>query len=108
MGAIVEQQVRRSMISISDLSKNLNISRRTLYNWFNQRSIPPAVVVHIGEHIGYDFREKLPDLPEDVPHPPAREYGNQADSDIHYKTKYLILLEKYNELLEQKIKTGCR
>ncbi len=101
MGKIVERQVRRSMVSISDLSRDLNVNRRTLYNWFTKKSIPDAIIINIGEIIGYNFSDQIPQLAEnDNLRNSVYKVNDRDREDETYKTKYLLLLEKYNRVLE--------
>ncbi|WP_449436902.1 hypothetical protein [Pedobacter steynii] len=43
-GEILERAVLRQEISISELSKRMNVSKRTLYNWFGQRTLDKRVL----------------------------------------------------------------
>ncbi|WP_146198820.1 hypothetical protein [Pararcticibacter amylolyticus] len=103
MGRIVEKQVRLSMVSITDISKSLNVNRRTLYNWFTRPRIPEAVVLNIGDCIGYDFSVQIPGLDSsDIIRNKKDIFEGTSLSidDDFYKMKYLHLLEKYNQMLE--------
>lgn len=67
VGQILERAIRRQSISISELSRRMNISRRTLYNWFNKRTLDKKLVCSIGAIIGYDFSKELgPDFNDDI------------------------------------------
>lgn len=102
MGAIVEKQVRLSMVSITDVSKSLNVNRRTLYNWFSKPVIPEYVILNIGECIGYDFSRQIPQLADSKSLFSGRVgIGYPKEEDSAYKMKYLHLLEKYNLALEE-------
>jgi len=102
-GEIIEKAVRRSGISITELSKRIGISRRHIYNVFNNPDINWEIIVQIGKVIHYDFSkdfvelETFPEnkkiLHEDIPTP----FDNNP---IYWKNKYLILLEEYNSLLK--------
>lgn len=102
MGEIVEKQVRLSMVSITEVSKSLNVNRRTLYNWFSKPIIPEPVIVNIGECIGYDFSSEIPQLAERKTLLTSRlNVSRVKEEDGSYKMKYLHLLEKYNLALEE-------
>ncbi|RQO64957.1 hypothetical protein DBR43_32295 [Pedobacter sp. KBW06] len=103
------ERIVRTKIGISELSRLLNVSRTSIYNWFEQEYLSIDVVCRIGHAIGHDFANEFP---EDF----ARA-GNKIMSDLmtgnpdqqqHYNTsvqywmnKYITLLEKHNDLLIQ-------
>ncbi|KAA8482056.1 hypothetical protein BDE36_1173 [Arcticibacter tournemirensis] len=102
MGEIVEKQVRLSMVSITEVSKSLNVNRRTLYNWFSKPVIPAPVILNIGECIGYDFSTLIPQIAESKAlFTPRPGIGYPREEESAYKMKYLHLLEKYNLALEE-------
>lgn len=103
----MEQAVRMERIGISELSRKLNVSRRTIYNWFGQEDLNPHIILKIGEVIGHDFTVELPEAfigkhkaMLNAEHHVATD-GVQIDSNPVYfwMNKYVSLLEKYNELL---------
>lgn len=113
-GQIVEYIVRKNGYSISDLAKALNVNRRSMYNWFNQKELKWDVIYRIGYVIRHDFSKEFPLLftSEDfkgmyAPRSSAvlLDMNNKTDDDDHWKDKYLNLLERYNtELLNKAIK----
>jgi lambda repressor-like predicted transcriptional regulator len=65
-GKIIEYVVRKKGYNIRDLAKALNISRRTLYNLFNQPILDFQVISQIGEIIRHDFSVEFPELFESI------------------------------------------
>ncbi|MDR6944304.1 hypothetical protein [Mucilaginibacter pocheonensis] len=110
-GQIVEYRVRKNGYCISDLGRCMNVNRRSIYNWFNQKQLKRDVIFRIGCIIRHDFTQEFPELFESddfkviyqVPELPLR-YGSNFDYTEQecWKNKYLLLLEKYNEMLLQK------
>jgi len=106
-GQIVEYRVRKNGYSISDLAKNLQVNRRSIYNWFNQPHLKKDIIFHIGCLLRHDFSEDLPAMfsPDDFKSfhkVPPKHNSNVADyneENEHYKNKYVTLLEQYNNLL---------
>jgi hypothetical protein len=101
-GEIVEQAIRRSYVNLSDLARKLSISRRTLYNWFNQEDLDIEVISKIGEIIHHDFSKELPGLYEKrVFREPGSEIRlmDEIESASYWRSKYINLLEKHNDLL---------
>ena len=100
-GQIVEYLVRKKGINISVLADNLRVNRRTLYNWFANPLLKPDVIFRIGIVITHNFSAEFPDLflPSqfDVQYKP--NVSEELLNDNIWRTKYLALLEKYNETL---------
>lgn len=92
-GEIVEHAVRRQHVNISELSRQMNVNRRTLYNWFRQKKLPLDVILSIGEVIRYDFSKEFKDefqVPRQDP----------SDDKYYWMEKYITLLEDYKSLLQ--------
>lgn len=103
------ERIVRTKIGISELSRLLNVSRTSIYNWFEQEYLPIDTVCKIGYAIGHDFANEFP---EDF-----AKAGNQimaslitgnADQQQYYHNsvqywmnKYISLLEKHNDLLNR-------
>jgi len=106
-GQLVELAVRRQNINISELSRKMNINRRTLYNWFRQETLSPSVIYSISQAIGYDFSNEFP---EQFFKTRSHSYkiGQRDDAYIsaedakeYWMKKYISLLEDYKLLLEK-------
>jgi predicted transcriptional regulator len=109
-GEIIEQAVRQSGYSITQVAKRLGKSRRHVYNLFENPQVPIETMLEIGRIIHVDFTDLLPQNP--VYPSTAVQEQLSGESNITYtspehtvefwKNKYLMLLEKYNALLEGK------
>ncbi|GGH18300.1 hypothetical protein [Mucilaginibacter phyllosphaerae] len=104
-GQIVEYVVRKKGYSITDLAKAILVNRRSIYNWFNQKQLKSDIIYRIGYAIKHDFSNEFPELfcTEDFKSvyktaKPFIAYHTGED----WKSKYLILLEKYNLMLLKK------
>lgn len=101
-GEIIESAVRTSAYPISTLARKLGVTRQTVYNLFATPVVSWDRIVAIGAIINYDFSKDIKSLKTKV-------YGAQTDTDLifkdsteevrYWKNKYILLLEKYNELL---------
>jgi hypothetical protein len=114
-GEIVELVVRKNHLSISELSRQLNVSRRCLYNWFTQKDLSPETIKKIGDVLKYDFSREFPDLKlkkngftgdhslsrngfmEDQS--VTKDFNDRVDAVNYWRSKYIQLLEKHNDLL---------
>lgn len=104
-GEIVEQAVRQSGISITSVAKRLGKSRRHLYNIFEEPNVSIDVVLQISKVIHYDFTEVIPEIKKSSHIQEVTDSSSQYETEKtveYWKDKYLSLLERYNELLEQK------
>ncbi|MDB5144672.1 MAG: hypothetical protein JWQ66_3385 [Mucilaginibacter sp.] len=107
-GEIVELVIRRQGISISELSRRMHVNRRSIYNWFRQKTLRIETICEIGYIIGYDFSRDFPN--EFSPHGFAimedlfqsgKKNSEDGSNSVHFwMTKYITLLEKHNELLQ--------
>ena len=107
-GQLVEYIVRKDGYSLSDLAKELNINRRTIYNWFQTSNLRSDVIYRIGYVIRHDFSKEFPELftKEDfkgmyVAKMPAK-FPSIVDSEEvnkQWMEKYVSLLERYNKAL---------
>ena len=105
-GEIIELAVRRDKISISELSRKLKVSRKSIYNWFRKKNLSLEVITKIGDVLNHDFMKELPEKYDEL-NVELRKLKNEnmakLDNDpnlSHYwKTKYINLLEDYTNLL---------
>nr|WP_294869889.1 hypothetical protein [uncultured Pedobacter sp.] len=107
-GEIVELAVRRKNINISELSRRMQVNRRTLYNWFQQKQLPIDVIREIGKAIDYDFYSEFKDefhkygwsdIQDGALNPERTEQNSNQDILTHWMQKYITLLEEYNFLI---------
>ena len=97
--------MRESGFPITELARRMKKSRRHIYNLFENPHLSLDEILQIGKIIHIDFSDLFTDvsktksLIEDLVTP----YG---DSETYWKDKYIALLEKYNELLEGRLRSG--
>ncbi|MFB0497387.1 AcrR family transcriptional regulator [Mucilaginibacter sp. OAE612] len=102
-GQIIEYVIRKKGFNISDLARSLDINRRSLYNWFNQKDLSAAHIFKIGNVIRHDFSIEFPDMftKDDFKFINQRYADNILVSTTpqqltDWKEKYLRLLEEYD------------
>lgn len=105
-GQIIERVIRRNGHSISELARLANVNRRSVYNWFNQKSLKPEIIFRIGCVINYDFSVDFPDLfskddfiKQSIPFTAIATTGTDLVDADYWKNKYIDLLERYNRML---------
>lgn len=108
VGQVIEHIVRSENVGVSELSRKLKVSRRTVYNWFSQKTLSLDIICKIGSVIKHDFSKEFPDDFERLnAENNNNDYsGNETNTDeshsspvSYWMSKYIKLLEKYNELL---------
>ena len=111
-GETVELVVRRDNISITELSRRLNVSRRSIYNWFTQENLSAEIICKIGEALSHDFSVEFPDLFNELNNRNnlysfrsrlLRDDGLE-NSVQYWRDKYINLLEKHNDYLRRNVK----
>jgi hypothetical protein len=106
-GQIIERVVRRNKVSISELARRLQVNRRSVYNWFDQKTLKIDIICKIGHVLNHDFSVDFPDAFGERGFGVMENLigtGNDSEhmlpNSVHYwMVKYITLLEKYNELL---------
>jgi plasmid maintenance system antidote protein VapI len=117
-GEILQEAIKNSGISITRIVEELGITRPTIYRKFKEETIDYSFVKKIGEIINHDFSQdftvtqqsSIPFVTSVVRSAvvnnvtPRVTTPVNADSDtskqlLILQTKYIALLEAYNELL---------
>lgn len=117
-GEILQEAIKRSGISITRIVEELGITRPTIYRKFKEEALDANFVKSVGQIIGHDFSEDFTIAPQSsLPFVTPAIRSNvtpgvtsrvtvppKVDSDaigqlLALQTKYIALLEAYNELL---------
>jgi len=117
-GEILQEAIKNSGISITRIVEELGITRPTIYRKFKDDTLDANFVKNVGSIIGHDFandftiaeQSVLPFVTNSVKQTGVTtvtqrpQAAIQADSDpskqlLALQTKYITLLEAYNELL---------
>jgi plasmid maintenance system antidote protein VapI len=117
-GEILQDAIKNSGISITRIVEELGITRPTIYRKFKEETIDYTFVKRVGDVIGHDFSLDFTAVQQSslpftsavhkiaVTHPvtPRVTPPVSSDSDLSkqllaLQTKYIALLEAYNELL---------
>ena len=117
-GEILQDAIKNSGISITRIVEELGITRPTIYRKFKDDTLDANFVNRVGQIIGHDFTQDftiaqqsaLPFVTQPIKTPVTNSVTSRvtlsqnADSDparqlLALQTKYIALLEAYNELL---------
>lgn len=105
-GEIIERAVRKN-IGISELSRKLHVSRTAIYNWFEHGHVNLETICKIGQAIDHDFTKEFPEEFANAQNLKIMDAATKPGSKVedghnaidYWMTKYIDLLEKYNDLL---------
>jgi len=105
-GAIIEKVIRRSSVNITALAKTLHVERKTIYNWFHSATLPIDTIIKLAKALKYDFSAEFPEYRNFFKHAiievsTAELAINPTIKGKYWKARYLDVLEKYNQLLEE-------
>lgn len=117
-GEILQEAIKHSGISITRIVDELGITRPTIYRKFKEETVDYSFVKRVGDIINHDFSLDFTSLQQSsLPFtaPVVRNHvtntvtarvtpAQPVDSDTYkqlltLQTKYIALLEAYNELL---------
>lgn len=107
-GEIIERTIRRNGYSISELSRLMNVNRRSIYNWFNQPKFKTDIIFKIGCALKHDFSLEFPELFSSEEFQKAfsqKKFAaevnvlEEMEKVNYWKDKYINLLEDYTQAL---------
>ena len=107
-GEIIEKAVRESGHSITKLAQKMGKSRRWVYQIFDSSIVPIDYIMEIGKIIHHDFTDDIKGIklysgainPMPFEDPSLSKKG-KPDEVEYWKEKYMVLLEKYTDLLSK-------
>ncbi|SNR49607.1 helix-turn-helix domain-containing protein [Hymenobacter mucosus] len=117
-GEILQEAIKNSGISITRIVDDLGITRPTIYRKFKEETLDYGFVKKVGDLIGHDFSQDFTTSEQTalpfVTHSVSPTSGSAVPSKtlslqqpepdctkqlLALQTKYISLLEAYNELL---------
>ena len=117
-GEILQEAIKNSGISITRIVEELGITRPTIYRKFKEETVDYSFVKKVGDVINHDFSEYFtslqqpvlsfvtpvvrPSVPNNVTArvTPLQNIAPDTTKQLlDLQTKYIALLEAYNELL---------
>jgi hypothetical protein len=92
------------------VAKRAGYSRSSYYNHIMDPELSFEILQQYGKALKYDFTANFPDMTKHILEEEESEYSNPTTLEQalkladHWKHKYYKLLEKYQQLLEEKLK----
>ncbi|RZK04290.1 MAG: XRE family transcriptional regulator [Flavobacterium sp.] len=96
MGELLERAIRRKGLNITEIAAALNITRRTLYNWFKQDVIDEHTMERISKAIKYDLSSEngKPAVVKNI-----KDESSIIKDETYWQDRYIDLLEQYSLLI---------
>jgi transcriptional regulator with XRE-family HTH domain len=105
MGELVEKAIRKKGLTITEIAVSMEVSRRTVYNWFKEEVINVTVLNKLSRILAYDFsssNSNIQQVTAYISSPTEQQLATQDDA--YWQDQYIALLERYSELLTAIIK----
>jgi transcriptional regulator with XRE-family HTH domain len=97
MGELLERAIRRKGLNITEIASAMNVTRRTLYNWFKQEIIDKDTMAKLSSIVTYDVVSSKPKTTiykiEDGQTP--------IKDEAYWQDRYIDLLERYSSLIAE-------
>jgi predicted transcriptional regulator len=100
-GKVLEELIRNKGYSLSQVARHLDISRRTLYNYFEDPQLSWQKLSHIDQILQLNLGSRLTEMRNYYTHHKPTVLNEHLDAE-YWRAKYIALLEKYTSLLEDK------
>lgn len=98
MGQLLEKAIRKKGLNITEIAAAMNITRRTLYNWFKKEVIDKETMERLSSIITYD---ELSNQPNPILYL-VKDHQVVIKDEAYWQDRYIDLLERYSSLLATK------
>jgi AcrR family transcriptional regulator len=101
MGATLELIIRKNELNLSELAQEVGVDRRTFYYWFKKSVLKESTIDKISRVIRSE--DVANSLKRGIIEPcfePSVTLTANKNGDEYWKDKYLVLLERYTQLLK--------
>jgi hypothetical protein len=108
-GQVLAAAVDATGLNKEEVATKAGYSRSAYYKHISNPHLEYHILMAYGKAIRHDFTEEFPEMPKYLLEEPDEIYGKpkSLDEAIHlldqWKNKYLDLLEKYKQLIEEKM-----
>jgi lambda repressor-like predicted transcriptional regulator len=101
-GKILEKAIREKGYTFAAAAKRMNLSRRTLYNYFEEPDLSWQKLIDFDQQLHLNLAEHFTQMSK---FSSPSNTNNQVEEGLapdFWRNKYIELLEKYTSLLERK------
>ena len=101
MGQLLEKAIRRKGLNITEIAAALQISRRTLYNWFKLEVIDEVTMERIANVTAHDFTtiQLKPINGNNKTETTNTNSNSTVKDEAYWQDRYIDLLERYSQIL---------
>lgn len=111
-GELLNQVLLKLGIQKGYVAKKMGVHRNTITNLIQSHDIPDYKLAEIGKIINYNFSDDLPEFLSNVVEEQQAQYQKKYTLEackeelVEMQRKYIILQEKYIELLNKQLEKG--
>lgn len=109
-GQVLATAVEATGLNKEQVAIKAGYSRSGYYKHIENPDLDFHILMAYGKAIGHDFTQEFPEMPRYLLEEPEQMYGKKPSLEEvvrqrdQWKDKYLELLEKYNKLIEERLK----
>jgi AcrR family transcriptional regulator len=97
MGELLERAIRRKGLNITEIASALNVTRRTLYNWFKQKVIDKDTMERLSSIVTYEamsnnYKTRISNI---------NDHQVPVKDEAYWQDRYIDLLERYSSLIAE-------
>jgi len=97
MGELLERAIRRKGLNITEIAFAMNVTRRTIYNWFKQEIIDKDIMERLSNIVSYDA---ISSQPNTITFNIKNSQVTIKD-EAYWQDRYIDLLERYSALIAE-------
>lgn len=102
-GKILENAIREKGYTFAAAAKRMNISRRTLYNYFDEPELAWQKIIDFDKTLLLGLTGKFTEMSKYMLSNTSDNIAVDENDPDYWKNKYIALLERYTKLLEKDI-----
>lgn len=108
-GQVLATAVEATGLNKEDIANKAGYSRSAYYKHIENPELDYDILIAYGRAIRYDFTEEFPDMPKYIAEEPEDGFNKPTTFEEavqqmeRWKDKYLELLEKYNQIIEERL-----
>jgi hypothetical protein len=109
-GEILRAAAEKGGMNITVLARKAGYSRTSYYNHIMEPELSYDILLAYGKAMKHDFSSQLPEINKSLVEEDTEDYTRPTTMEQalkladKWKAKYYALLEKYNQMLEEKLK----
>ena len=99
----METAIREKGYSFSAAAKRMKVSRRTLYNYFDDPELTWQKIIDFDKTLVLGLTSKFTEMSKYILSSSSEHIAVDENDSDYWKNKYIALLERYTKLLEKEV-----